>query len=113
MHKKILSAVLASSIALTLGCKSSPSPADTADLIYTNGNVITMDDAHPSAKGVAIKDGKILLVGSDEDVLKAKGDKTQVIDLGGKTMIPGFVDSHSHFSAVGLQADFSQPAASA
>ncbi len=104
MRKRILSAVLASSIALTLGCKSSPSPANTADLIYTNGNVITMDDSHPSAKGVAIKDGKILLTGSDEDVLKAKGDKTQVIDLGGKTMIPGFVDSHSHFSAVGLQA---------
>jgi predicted amidohydrolase YtcJ len=104
MYKQVLSAVLASSIALTLGCKSSPSPADTADLIYTNGNIITMDDALPSAKGVAIKDGKILLVGSDEDVLKAKGDKTRVIDLAGKTMIPGFVDSHSHFSAVGLQA---------
>ena len=104
MYKKVLSAVLASSLAFMLGCKSSPTPANTADVIYTNGNILTMDDSHPSANGVAIKDGKILLVGSNEDVLKAKGDNTGVIDLGGKTMIPGFVDSHSHFSTVGLQA---------
>ncbi len=102
MHKRILSAVLASFIAFVVGCKSSPSPADTADTIYTNGNVITMDDSHSSAKAVAVKDGKILLVGSDDDVLKSKGEKTQVVDLGGKTMIPGFVDGHSHFSAVGI-----------
>jgi hypothetical protein len=87
-----------------VGCKSSPNPAATADLIYTNGNVITIDDSHPSAKAVAIKDGKILLAGSDEDVLRAKGENTQVIDLAGKTIIPGFVDGHSHFSLVGLQA---------
>lgn len=87
-------------------CQSHPtlSPADTADVIYTNGNVITMDDAHPSAKGVAVKDGKILSVGSDEEVLKSRGAKTEVVNLGGKTMIPGFVDGHSHFSMVGLQA---------
>jgi hypothetical protein len=58
-----------------------------------------------SRAGLAtIKDGKILLSGSDEGVLKSKGEKTQVVDLGGKTMIPGLVDAHSHFSLVGLQA---------
>jgi predicted amidohydrolase YtcJ len=58
----------------------------------------------PPSGGVAIKDGKILSVGSNEDVLKSSGEMSQVIDLGNKTMIPGFFDAHSHLSQVGLQA---------
>lgn len=58
---------------------------------------MTVNDAAPSADALAIKDGKILAIGTKEDVLKTKGPTTKLIDLGGKTMLPGFIDGHSHF----------------
>ncbi len=79
-------------------------PVTTAATIYINGSILTMNDAQPTAEAAAVKDGKVLAVGSTIDVTKLKGDATGVVDLGGKTMIPGFVDGHSHFSAIGLQA---------
>jgi len=88
-----------------LGCSSSPKVADTADAIYFGGPIITVNDAQPSAEAVAVKDGKILMVGSRSEIEKNhKGSTTQMTDLAGKTMIPGFVDAHSHFSLIGLQA---------
>jgi len=51
----------------------------------------------------AVKDGKILAVGSEEDVLKTAGAETKKIDLDGKTMLPGFIDSHSHFDLTALK----------
>lgn len=78
--------------------------ADSADAIYHNGAVITVNDDHPSAEAVAVKDGRILAVGTKDEVLKSKGDATQLIDLGGKTMLPGFIDSHGHTYMVGIQA---------
>ncbi len=75
-----------------------------ADTIYTNGEVITMNDIHPSAEAVATKDGLIVAVGSIEDVQILKGPDTQVIDLKMKTLVPGFIDAHSHFAGVGTQA---------
>jgi len=53
---------------------------------------------------VAVKDGKILAVGAKDEVLKSKGEETKLIDLGGKTMLPGFVDSHGHAYLIGIQA---------
>ncbi|WP_396183195.1 hypothetical protein [Flavobacterium sp.] len=50
------------------------------------------------AEAVAIKDGKIVFVGSKEDALKMKGDSTQMNDLAGKTFLPGFLDAHSHYT---------------
>lgn len=78
--------------------------SETADTIYHNGPVITIDDANPRAEAVAVKDGKILAVGKKDDVLKTKGDATKLIDLTGKTMLPGFVDAHGHVFAGGIQA---------
>jgi len=83
---------------------TSKTPTEVADTIYTGGNIITVSDAQPSAEAVAVKDGKILAVGSKADVLKTEGDKTRKIDLGGKTMLPGFVDSHGHAYLIGIQA---------
>lgn len=74
-----------------------------ADVIYINGNIITVDDLKPAATAVAIKDGKIQVVGSDDEVKTRQGPHTNVIDPGKKTMIPGFVDAHSHVDQVGLQ----------
>lgn len=78
--------------------------AQSADAIYHNGAILTMNDAEPRAEAVAVKDGKILAVGRRDDVMKTKGDGTRVIDLGGRAMIPGFVDAHGHVMMGGIQA---------
>jgi predicted amidohydrolase YtcJ len=78
--------------------------ADTADAIYHNGTILTINDARPTAEAVAVKDGRILAVGKETDVLKTADKNTKKIDLNGKTMLPGFVDSHGHAYMIGLQA---------
>lgn len=77
--------------------------ADPAETIYLGGDIITMDDKRPSAEAVAVLRGKILATGTKADVMKHKGDVTKVIDLGGKALLPGFIDSHGHMIGVGLQ----------
>jgi len=71
--------------------------AQYAETIYHGGNIVTVDDKNPTAEALAVKDGKIIAVGKKDDVLKLKGDTTKVIDLGGKSLVPGFLDGHSHF----------------
>jgi len=66
------------------------------DLILYNGNLHTMDKNNEKAQALAVKNGIIQAVGSDEEVLALKSDNTKVVDLGGKTAIPGFNDSHCH-----------------
>lgn len=96
-------------ILVMTGCSESPSPAITsnsitADSIYLGGTIITINDAQPSVEAIAVKDGKIVAVGTRAEVGDTyKGATTQVIDLAGKTLVPGFVDGHSHFSEVGMQ----------
>lgn len=77
---------------------------EMADKIYSGGPILTMDDAAMRAEAVGVKDGKIIAVGKADDVMKLKGAATQVIDLKGHTLIPGFFDAHGHVMAVGLQA---------
>jgi predicted amidohydrolase YtcJ len=71
--------------------------AAPADRIIRGGPIVTVNPAQPNAEAVAIAEGKIVAVGSEADVMKHKGEATEVIDLGGKTLVPGFVDGHSHF----------------
>ena len=68
----------------------------TADLILHHGKIVTMDPRNSIVEAVAIKDHKILMVGTDNDVLKFKGPSTEVMDLSGRTVIPGIIDSHCH-----------------
>jgi len=75
-----------------------------ADTIYINGKIITIDDNYPTAEAVATKGGLIQSVGTNKDIRKLKGQKTKVIDLQGKTLVPGFIDAHSHFAGVGTQS---------
>ncbi len=74
-----------------------PSSAEVAEVIYRGGDIVTVNDAAPTAHALAVKDGKILAVGSTESVLMTKGDATRIVDLDGKTLLPGFIDGHSHF----------------
>ena len=67
-----------------------------ADVIFHNGNLVTMADQQPAAQAIAIKDDIILAVGSDQDVLAYASDQTIIVDLEGKTMFPGFIESHCH-----------------
>jgi predicted amidohydrolase YtcJ len=73
-------------------------------MIYYKGIILTINDNQPTAEAVAVKDGKILAVGAEADVLQTAGQNTQKIDLGGKTMLPGFFDAHGHMMVGGLQA---------
>src|SRR5688572_7986973 len=70
-----------------------------ADLILHNATVWTVDDKNPTAQAVAVKDGKLLAVGGNEAALRHRGKGTQLIDLGGRFVLPGFIDSHVHFAA--------------
>ena len=79
--------------------------ATDADTIYLGGTILTVDDKAPTAEAVAVKNGKIVAVGSRKAVHAAEhGAKTVIVDLKGRTLIPAFFDAHGHFSMVGLQA---------
>ena len=78
--------------------------ADVADLILVDASVVTMDPAAPRAQALAVKDGRILAVGSIEQVLALKGDATRVRDLDGAVVMPGFVDPRGSCMAAGLAA---------
>jgi hypothetical protein len=97
-----LSAAVAAAVlaAFATGAAGAARPADR---IWT-GTILTMDDAAPRAEAVAVRGGKIVAVGTRDSVLRLRGRKTEVIDLGGRTLLPGFVDSHGHVMGGGLQA---------
>ncbi len=67
--------------------------------IYYNADVLTMDEALPSAEAVIVEEGRIIFVGSNKAALQRK-EGAELIDLEGKTILPGFIDAHSHFSGV-------------
>lgn len=80
--------------------------AQTAEVIYHNGSILTMAGAEPTyVEALAVKDGKIAFAGSKSAALKMKGDATRIVDLGGKTLLPGFIDGHSHYINSLLVAD--------
>ena len=76
---------------------------EPAELVLKNGNVYTVNDAQPKAEAVAIRYGHIVFVGSTADVKKYESKKTRVIDLKGKTVVPGLIDAHYHFAGVGFR----------
>jgi predicted amidohydrolase YtcJ len=72
-----------------------------ADLILRNANIYTVDDRRPRAQAVAAKGDQILRVGSNEEVMGHVGKSTQVVDLGGHTVLPGLTDAHCHLQVIG------------
>ena len=73
-----------------------------ADLVLINGKILTMDDKSSVVEAVAILDGKLLATGSNARVKSMAGTRTRVLDLAGKTVVPGLIDTHAHFKAAGL-----------
>ena len=90
-------AVLAAPLALSA---QTVAPKAPADLIVTNARVYTADDARPLVEAFAVRDGRIAFVGSQREAAVLKGPNTRVVDAGGRTVIPGMVDAHAHFSGL-------------
>ncbi len=80
-----------------IGCQSTPK-GEIADLIYINGQIITMEKEGKTATSIAIKNGKIIAIDKKSLEANHQGDSTTVIDLKGKTVLPGFIDAHSHIA---------------
>ena len=76
-------------------------PAPPADLVLTNGRIVTVDDGRPEAEAIAISKDRIQALGTAAEIKAMTGPNTQVIDLQGQLAIPGFIESHGHFSGVG------------
>jgi hypothetical protein len=74
-----------------------------ADLALTGGKIVTVDPDESIAEAVAVKHGRIIVVGSNSEAERLIGGDTRVIDLGGRTVIPGLIDSHCHMMSVGVQ----------
>lgn len=91
-------------VVVALGLAGQAGAQEMADRIFVNGPVLTMNDAQPRAEAVAVADGRIIAVGPAAEVLKLKGEGTEVTDLGGRALVPGFFDAHGHVMMGGLQA---------
>ena len=94
------SIILTISVIVTFSCQKSNS---SADLVIFNGTIYTAESDNPQVEAVAVADGKILQVGSQEEIMKLVGPATQKLDLKEKTMIPGFIESHGHIMGLGYE----------
>lgn len=94
---KHLKSLLLGLILLISACSS----GEKADSIYFNGSIYTVDETNPQVEAVAVKDGMIMAVGSKADIMKLQGNDTEMVDLNGQTMTPGFIESHAHMMGVG------------
>ena len=98
MNKRNLNRLAALIGAAFLAAPAFGQPSTAADAIYVGGDIVTMNDKAPTAQALAVKDGKILAVGDRKTVEAGhKGAKTKVVNLAGKTLLPGFIDAHSHY----------------
>src|SRR5580658_5181814 len=90
MLKKILALVGATMLLVTPAWSQSP------DTVLLNGKIVTLDDQFPTREALAVRDGRIIALGTTAEIRKLAGPKSQVIDLHGHTVIPGLIDSHMH-----------------
>ena len=96
-----LSISLITSISASENKKMPTMKTQPADLVLTGGKIITLDESKPTAEALAVYQGHILAVGSKEEIKSYISPSTQVINLEGKTAIPGLIDSHGHFISLG------------
>lgn len=88
--------IMKSCLLLLLVCMFSLPPVFCADLIVYNGKIVSVDSAFRIYSAMAVEDGRIIALGSDEDVLRHQTNRTKQVDLKGKTVLPGLIDSHGH-----------------
>jgi len=95
--RALLLAVLLAGLPWLAACAAVAAPAER---IIRGGPIVTVNPAQPAAEAVAIAHGKIVAVGTAAEVMKLAGPATEVTDLAGRTLVPGFVDGHSHFMSL-------------
>src|SRR5690554_1797248 len=109
----VLSAALLIAGVGIAGAQQTTETNQVPDKIYYGGPIVTMNDKALMAEAVAIRNGKIIAVDRLRTIKAMADDKTERIDLKGKTMMPGFIDAHSHFLATGsnalLKVDLNSP----
>ncbi|MBI4748936.1 MAG: amidohydrolase [Acidobacteria bacterium] len=88
-------------VVLFIGTQTLLGTEKPADTVFLNGNVYTVSDAHPRAEAMAIRNGKLMFVGSTKEARRHIGKATKVVDLQGKTVVPGFTDAHCHLAGIG------------
>jgi predicted amidohydrolase YtcJ len=98
---------IGSAAAMLFACGGNDGPV-VADAVYTNGKVVTVDDKATIAQALAVKDGKFLAVGTTDQIMAHKGAGTKIVDLGGRTVVPGLTDSHLHDAGGGPGVDLSK-----
>jgi predicted amidohydrolase YtcJ len=86
---------------LAIGCNSTPPAHLVAELILVDGRIETVDPDLGEVEALAVRDGRILAVGTNEEITRYIGVGTRLIDLDGKRAIPGFIEGHGHFSGIG------------
>ena len=91
--------MIGSILAVLLSAATSPPPAD---LILLSAKIWTGDPAQPQAQALAVRDGRIVAVGSDARIQKLRGPRTRLLDGKGRRVVPGFIDAHTHMSMGGL-----------
>ena len=82
---------------------SGPLKAEPADTVFINGNIYTVNERQPRAEAIAVKGGRIVFVGSNADAKTFQEPSTRVVDLTGKTVVPGLTDSHCHIFGIGAR----------
>src|ERR1041385_6211166 len=92
---------LAASLLLLTFFVPAPQRAESAEIVFKNGNVYTGNDKAPKAQAIAVKEDRIVFVGTNEAAQKFVGPNTRVVDLKGGTALPGFTEAHQHLSGVG------------
>ncbi|MDE0730571.1 MAG: hypothetical protein OSB36_06540, partial [Longimicrobiales bacterium] len=83
-----------------LGC-ATDEVQELADVVLTNGKVVTVDDALPEAQAIAIRGDRIIAVGTNEEIKALVGELTSTIDLAGRLALPGFIEGHGHYTSLG------------
>ncbi len=87
--------------AVIAGAGCAGASVEPATMVLRNGKIATMDEAKPEAQAIALRGDTIAAVGTNDEIQPYVGEKTEVIDLGGRLAIPGFIEGHGHFTGIG------------
>jgi predicted amidohydrolase YtcJ len=88
-------------VLLCIALASAAACSNAADLVLTNGKIVTVDADHPEVEAVAVRDGRVLAVGTSAEMDAFVGGSTRVVDLEGRLAVPGFIEGHGHYTSLG------------